>query len=140
MQFSNDIHVSDIGCEKYESFFSCFTQTVHTCNLLRMCFNVTTSGCYIDTGYFDPESLLAWLYTRRIRLTTMNIVKTSPRGKACFGGGSSSFDVTVMKRLLKLELTLALFVVVFTFTGESITSSLSQNSAFSANIPASKVQ
>ena len=60
-------------------------------------------------------------------------------GKSCFGGGSSSFDVTVMKRLLKLELTLVLFVVVLTFTGESITSILSQNSSFNRNIP-SKVQ
>ena len=35
-----------------------------------------------------------------------------------------------MKRLLKLEMTLVLFVVVFTLTGESITSILSQNSSF----------
>ena len=52
-----------------------------------------------------------------------------------FVGGSSSSDVTVMKRLLKLELTPVLFVVVFTFTGESITSILSQNRSFCANIP-----
>ena len=53
--------------------------------------------------------------------------------------GSSSFDVTAMKRLLKFKLTLVLFVVVFTFTGESITSILSRNSAFRMNIP-SEVQ
>ena len=71
----------------------------------------------------------------------MNIVKISPRreGLLRWYGGSSSFDVTVMKRLLKLALTLASFVVVFTLTGESITSILFQNSTFSANTP-SRVQ
>ena len=56
--------------------------------------------------------------------------KISPKRGGLLFGCSSSFNVTVMKSLLELALTIiiVIFVVVFTFTGESVTSILSQNS------------